>query len=140
MLKLKTRFVTEFAMSLAAFLIEDDPVIRESIGDMLTEVLHANVVGVAETSDDALAWLAMNEGHWDLAVLDLYLKKGTGFNVLSHMTPSQRRQCIVLTNSATPANIARCIDLGADAVFDKAFQLDDFLDYCAQLSAAKNLS
>jgi two-component system OmpR family response regulator len=77
-------------MPLAAFLIEDDPVIRDSIGAMLTEVLHANVVGIAETSDDALAWLALHEGHWDLAVLDLYLKKGTGFNVLSHMTAAQR--------------------------------------------------
>jgi CheY-like chemotaxis protein len=46
----------------------------------------------------------------------------------------------VLTNSATPANIARCIDLGANAVFDKAFQLAEFLDYCAQLPAARHLS
>lgn len=128
------------SMPLSAFLIEDDPVIRENIGIMLAEVLNAQVVGIAETSDDALAWFEVNEGHWDVAVLDLFLKEGTGFTVLSHMAPAHRRHCVVLTNSATPANIARCIDLGADAVFDKSLQLDEFLDYCARLPAAQNLT
>jgi two-component system OmpR family response regulator len=127
-------------MPLSAFLIEDDPRIRENLGILLADVLDAKVVGMAETSDDALAWFASNEGHWDVAVLDLFLKEGTGFNVLTQMDPAHRRHCVVLTNSATPANIARCINLGADAVFDKSLQIDEFLNYCARLPAAQNLS
>jgi len=124
-------------MSLAAFLIEDDPKIRENLGILLTDLLDAKVVGMAETSDDALAWLAVHDGHWDVAVLDLFLKEGTGFTVLTHMAPARRHQCVVLTNSATPANIARCLNLGADAVFDKSLQIDEFLNYCAGLPAAQ---
>lgn len=127
-------------MPLSAFLIEDDPKIRENLGILLADVLNATVVGMAETSDDALAWLAVHDGHWDLAVLDLFLKEGTGFNVLARMAPAHRRNCVVLTNSATPANIARCIGLGADAVFDKSLQIDEFLNYCARLPAAQTLS
>lgn len=135
--KLKIDFSIESSMPLATFLVEDDPVILESITAMLSEVLDAEVVGTAETADDALAWLTVHEGHWDLAVLDLFLKEGTGFNVLTHMPPELRSHCVVLTNSATPANIARCIDLGADAVFDKSLQIDEFLNYCARLPAAQ---
>jgi DNA-binding NarL/FixJ family response regulator len=120
-------------MPLTAFMVEDDPVIRETLSIMLLEFLGAHVVGTAETAEDALAWIAASDRHWDLTVLDLFLREGTGFTVLGHMTPAHRRQCVVLTNSATPANIARCIDLGADAVFDKSLQLDEFLKYCGLL-------
>ncbi len=128
------------AMSLAAFLIEDDLVIRDSLGTMLEELLDARVVGSAETSDDALAWLQTHDGRWDLAVLDLFLKEGTGFTVLSHMTPAQRSRCVVLTNSATPANVARCLGLGALAVFDKSLELDEFLSCCAQFPVEQPLA
>lgn len=127
-------------MTLAAFLIEDDPTSRQSLGTLMTEMLDASVVGIAETSDDALAWLAENDGKWDVAVLDLFLKEGTGFTVLSRMTPMQRRRCVVLTNMATPAKIGLCLALGADAVFDKALQLQEFLSYCERLAAANDAS
>jgi len=126
-------------MPLAVFLIEDDPKIRENLGILLADMLNAQVVGMAETSDDALAWLAVHDRHWDLVVLDLFLKEGTGFTVLTRMAPARRRHCVVLTNSATPANIARCIDLGVDAVFDKALQLDEFLTYCERPLAGQTL-
>lgn len=112
--------------------------IREGLGALLSETMDAHVVGVAETADDALAWIASRSRHWDLTVLDLFLREGTGFTVLAHMSPALRHQCVVLTNSITPANIARCIDLGADAVFDKTLQLDDFLTYCSRLPATQN--
>lgn len=113
---------------------------RDNLGATLVELLQAQVVGVAETPDEALVWLALHEGHWNLAVLDLILKQGTGFDVLARMAPAHRRRSVVLTNAATPANIARCISLGADAVFDKSLQTDEFLDYCAQLSGAQMVS
>lgn len=123
-------------MPFTAFIVEDDPVIREGLSTLLCETLNAHVVGVAETAEDALAWISAYNTHWDLTVLDLFLRQGTGFTVLSRMSPAHRHQCVVLTNAITPANIARCIDLGADAVFDKTLQLGEFLTHCARLSAA----
>jgi CheY-like chemotaxis protein len=38
---------------------------------------------------------------------------------------------VVLTNYATPDIRKRALALGADAVFDKTLELEDFLAYCA---------
>lgn len=124
-------------MSLAVFLLDDDVAFRNALCATLFNRLQAKVVGRAETSDAALLWFALHEWQWDLAVLDLFLEEGTAYEVLARMAPSHRRRCVVLTNTATPANIAQCFELGVDAVFDKAFQIDDFIDYCAQLPAAQ---
>jgi DNA-binding NarL/FixJ family response regulator len=123
-------------MALAIFLVEDDPLIREHFGLMVMEVLHARVVGMADNSDDALAWLAANDEKWDLTVLDLFLREGTGLMVLEGMNPAHKHRCVVLTNSPSPTNIARCLDLGAEAVFDKSLEVEKFLEYCTSLEAA----
>jgi two-component system OmpR family response regulator len=44
-----------------------------------------------------------------------------------------QQRVIVLSNYATADIRARCLALGADAVFDKSTELDIFLDYCAQV-------
>lgn len=126
-------------MPVAAFLIEDHPVVREQLGLLIEDVLHAHVVGTAETTAGAMAWLAAHEGDWDLAVVDLMLKDGMGFTVLAHMTEEHKRQCVVLTNAPTPANIARCTGLGVDAVFHKTLELEAFLDYCSRMPALLSL-
>ena len=52
-----------------------------------------------------------------------------------HARPVRERRdhqrVVVLTNYATPDIRARCLELGADAVFDKSNELDDFFAYCA---------
>jgi len=123
------------AMPVAAFLIEDHPGVREHLRLLMMDVLHAQVVGTAETTADAVEWLATHDGDWDLAVVDLILKDGMGFSVLASMTAEHKRHCVVLTNAPTPANIARCTGLGVDAVFHKTLELEAFLEYCARMPA-----
>jgi len=120
-------------MPVAAFLIEDHPVVQQHLGLLMADVLHVQVVGTADTTAAALTWLAAHEGDWDVAVLDLLLKDGMGFAVLAQMSAAHRRQCVVLTNAPTPTNIARCSGFGVNAVFDKVLQLEEFLQYCAQM-------
>jgi len=126
-------------MPVAAFLIEDHPGVREQLELLMVDVLHFHVVGTAETTADAVAWLTAHEGDWDLAVVDLLLKDGMGFTVLAHMTAEHKRHCVVLTNAPTPTNIARCKCLGVDAVFHKTLELEDFLEYCAKIPAVQQL-
>ncbi len=113
------------------FLAEDDPALREQLTAVINEVCDAHVVASAETESEAVDWLRVHRSQWELAVLDLFLKKGTGFGILEKLPPaSQRDAVIVLTNSATPENRARCLALGACAVYDKSRELDQFLDHC----------
>lgn len=78
-------------------------------------------------------WLHTHQGSWKLAVVDLFLKEGTGFGILLKIDDHPNGKVVVLTNSATPENRMRCLSLGADAVFDKSSELEEFINYCSNL-------
>lgn len=117
-------------MNLPLFLVEDEPRIRDQLIALIQMTLDAQIVGLAKTEHDALLWLHSHEGIWKIAVVDLFLKEGTGFGILSNLDNYRSGKVIVLTNSATAENRAQCLDLGADAIFDKSSELEKFIDYC----------
>ena len=56
-------------MALQIFLVEDDPMLRESIGEAINAICDAEVIGTAETEAQAVAWLNDHHGAWRLAFL-----------------------------------------------------------------------
>ena len=124
-------------MTLFVFLVEDDPAIRAHLVEAMTGLLDVCFVGHATSEPEAIRWLADHQGHWNLAVVDLFIEEGTGFAIVANMTPSdQCKHVVVLTNSATPANRDRALHCGAHAVFDKTQEIDKFFSYCEQLETA----
>lgn len=121
-------------MSLSIFLVEDDSAIRDQLIVLTRLMLDAQIVGLAESENEAMSWLHGHPGLWKIAVIDLYLKEGTGFGILSYLTEHRGSKVVVLTNSASRENRARCMALGADAVFDKTAELENFINYCCDLS------
>lgn len=118
-------------MPLAVFPVEDDPRLQVAIGESINAVCDADVVGISDTESHAVTWLNSHPRDWKLAVVDLFLKDGTGFGVLERLVPpASRSHVIVLTNSATEENRQRCLSLGALAVYDKTSELHLFLDHC----------
>jgi DNA-binding NarL/FixJ family response regulator len=116
---------------LPVYLVEDDPILRALIVEAIIAGCDAQIVGFAETETDAVTWLNNHRNNWRLAVIDLFLKRGTGFGVLERLKPKElRERVIVLTNSATHENRSRCLSLGALAVYDKTAQFDEFLAHC----------
>ena len=116
---------------LHVYLIEDDPALRTSIGEVINAACDAQIVGAAETESQAVKWLIDHPAKWQLVVLDLFLKDGTGFGVLKRLAPlSRKAPVIVLTNSASPENRRHCMRLGALAVYDKTTQLEEFMGHC----------
>ncbi len=56
--------------------------------------------------------------------------------MLRHATELQRDAKLVeLSNYATPDMRAKCIELGADKVFDKSNDVDALLQYCGRLGS-----
>jgi DNA-binding NarL/FixJ family response regulator len=118
-------------MALFTFLVEDNRTIRDNLIPALEDLVHARIVGAAETEKDAIDWLTSHAGEWQLLIVDLFLREGSGLGVLRNCrgrTPVQR--AVVLSNYVNADIRARCMALGADAVFDKSKELDAFFDYC----------
>jgi DNA-binding NarL/FixJ family response regulator len=119
------------------FLVEDSSVVRENLIAALEENAPVTIIGVAEDEPSAIAWLTGHEGACDLVIVDIFLRAGTGIGVLKGIgavTETMRR--VVLSNHATADIRSKCLELGANEVFDKSNQLDDMLLYCNRLQAA----
>jgi two-component system OmpR family response regulator len=123
-------------MPVQIYLVEDNLIIRESLIDLVEDGEKAVVVGWTDQQDEASHWLLGNPGRWDLAVIDLFLAKGTGIGLLTdcHRLRALGQKMVVLSNYATALMRERCLACGADAVFDKSNELDEFLLYIDGLS------
>ena len=118
-------------MALRAYLVEDNPTIRENLIDTLEELAEVKTVGEAENEAEGAQWLTRNTDRWDLAIVDLFLKKGSGLGVVQACRKRSPKQAvIVLSNYATQDMRKRCLALGVDAVFDKSNQIDALIDFC----------
>ena len=124
-------------MRLKTYIVEDNPTIRENLIGTLEELARIDAVGTAETENEGKAWLTANRDNWDLAIVDLFLKQGSGLGVLAACRdrPSTQK-VVVLSNYATADIRQRCAQLGVDAVFDKSNEIDALVDYCIQQSGA----
>lgn len=118
-------------MALITYLVEDNQTILDNLIETLTEIAMVKVVGHAATEAEATRWLSVNDGRWQLAVVDMFLQEGSGMGVLAGCRQREPYQkVVVLTNYATAAIRERSLALGADAVFDKSNELDEFFAYC----------
>jgi len=122
---------------LKTYIVEDNPTIRENLIGTLEELARIDAVGTADTENEGKAWLTANRDNWDLAIVDLFLKQGSGLGVLAACRdrPSTQK-VVVLSNYATADIRQRCAQLGVDAVFDKSNEIDALVDYCIQQSGA----
>lgn len=126
-------------MSLTTYIVEDSSIIRENLISTLEEIAPVRVVGFAETEAEASRWLLLNNGDWELAIVDLFLKEGSGLGVLRDCRKRRAHQkVVVLTNYATQDIRERCANLGSDAVFDKCNELDQLFEYCADATKANS--
>ena len=129
-------------MYLRSYLVEDNPTIRINLIAMLKELAEVETVGFADAEQDAVEWLAEHPQDWDIVIIDLFLRQGSGMGVLQACTrlADKHHQLIVLSNYATQDIQCRCKELGAHAVFDKSNDIESLIAYCTDLAGAKHLS
>lgn len=121
-------------MHLTTILVEDNETIRSTLVPALEELGNVRVLAMAATAGEAKEALHTWRDQWKLLVVDLFLASGTGLQVLE--TVAQRlpgQHVVVLSNYATTEMRRRCLELGADAVFDKSTQLEAFFEHCCLL-------
>jgi len=120
-------------VKLRTYIVEDNVTIRENLVGALEELACVKAMGWAEAENEARAWLSNNDDRWDLVVIDLFLKQGSGLGVLEACSGRRSGQrVVVLSNYATTDMRRRCMQLGADAVFDKSNEIDALVEYCIE--------
>ena len=113
------------------FLVEDNATIRDNLISTLKELAPVESVGCAETAEEGANWLTSQQSRWDLAIVDLFLKSGSGLQVLQACRKrGSRQKMVIFSNYATREMRLRCAELGADAVFDKSTEIDALLTFC----------
>ena len=119
-------------VQLQAFVIEDNATIRENLIGTLEELTCVKVAGASATEDDAVEWLERNTDGWEIVIVDLFLKQGSGIHLAQRIKRSRPTQKIVVFSNYINASVRkRCAQLGVDAVFDKSTEIDSLVDYCA---------
>ena len=118
-------------VSSRTYIVEDNATIRENLVATLEELADVKAVGFSETENDGREWLTRNDQAWDLVIVDLFLRQGSGLRVLEACRDRRPNQkVVVLTNYATRDIRKRCAQLGVDAVFDKSKEIDARIEFC----------
>jgi DNA-binding NarL/FixJ family response regulator len=115
--------------------VEDNATLRENLMGALEELTCVKVVGSCGAEDDAFAWLE-GANDWDLLIVDLFLKRGSGMGLVQRLARRQPHQRVVVFSNYVNAGVRkRCAQVGVDAVFDKSTEIDALVDYCAHRCA-----
>ena len=119
-------------LPLRVFIVEDHRDTADSLSRLLALDGACETIAYARSEGEALAWSFQNEAGFDVAIVDLLLKEGSGFAVLSHLVKYQPGKVIVLSDFVTHAIADRCRKLGADGAFTKA-QIGTCVQYIRDL-------
>jgi two-component system, OmpR family, response regulator len=117
-------------------LVEDSPALQDALKATLKAIPGLEFVMVAATAQQATRWLDDHPDGWDLALVDLFLAEGHGFQVLRHCRKVRPHQRAVVLSNYTRVPVARyASDAGADAFFDKSLDMEALVDYITNVPA-----
>ena len=126
------------ASEIRVLLVEDSPLLQARLSDLLEKPGVHRVRQVADSAVDAQT--ALDAEAFDVLVVDVQLRQGTGIEVVRHARQrySGGRQplIIVLTNYAIPTVEARCREAGADHFLDKIRQFERIVPLIAEWRSA----
>jgi DNA-binding NarL/FixJ family response regulator len=123
-------YVAEHDMKV--FVVEDSAAVRERLVEMIREIAAVEVVGEADSYDQAVAGIMATRP--DVAILDISLAEGSGIDVLAsvkQLLPGLRG--IVLTNYTSPQHAKASADAGAEYFLDKSVDFERIPGILAQM-------
>jgi len=120
-------------MPVKVLLVEDSRVLAERIRETLDALEDVEVVGAVEDEPSAVA--AAREHQVDVIILDLQLRKGTGFGVLRQLG-RPRPKAIVFTNYMLPEYQRIASSLGVEHFLNKALDYERLPQLVQQIGAS----
>jgi DNA-binding NarL/FixJ family response regulator len=130
------RGVTGARPDLRVLLVEDSPVICGLIMEIINEVPGVTVSESVESERDAIEAVARLDV--DVVILDLQLRKGTGFGVLRALRDMAKKPVVVvLTNFALQSYRETALALGARDFLDKSRDYDRLPAILTEIASAQ---
>ena len=115
----------EQALALKVLIAEDSRETVATLTELLDALGNAQVAHVADNEAIAVDWAQSHPADWNLAIVDLMLHEGNGFNVVRRLRQAAAHaRIVVFSGWLTEVVTRRCLELGADAVFHKAHTRD----------------
>jgi DNA-binding NarL/FixJ family response regulator len=116
------------------FIVDDSPLVRERLVDMLDALPGAQIVG--EAGDAAAAIEQILASRPDLVLCDLHLGEGSGFDVLRAVRPQAPEvEFYMLSNISADPYRQLAGRLGARDFFDKSKEFERMRGVIAQRAA-----
>ncbi len=121
-------------------LVEDHASFRQALAFMFEREPEFAVVGQAGTLAEARRFLNGSAGETDVAVCDLALPDGDGFDLIEELAANGGEVItLVLSASLEPARFARAVEAGASGVLHKAAAIGDIVEAVKRLRAGEAL-
>ena len=121
-------------------LVEDHASFRQALAFMFEREEGFTVVGQAGSLAEARQFLNGSTGSTDVAVCDLALPDGDGFDLIEELAVDGGGvTTLVLSASLEPARFARAVEAGASGVLHKAAAIGDIVEAVKRLRAGEAL-
>jgi two-component system, OmpR family, response regulator len=128
--------VTGARPRLRVLLVEDSPVICGLITEIINDVPGVNVAESVDSERAAIEAVGRLDVH--VVILDLQLRKGTGFGVLRALRDMQQKPIVVvLTNFALRSYRETALALGARDFLDKSRDYDRLPAILSEIAVAQ---
>ncbi len=122
---------------LRVLLVEDSPVICGLIMEIINDVPGVKVAASVESERDAIE--AVGRLGVDVVILDLQLRKGTGFGVLRALRDLPNKPVVVvLTNFALRSYRETALALGARDFLDKSRDYDRLPTILTEIASSQS--
>ena len=116
--------------AMRVLLVEDSPLLRETIMDLLSASNCLQFAGIAPTQDEAISLI--NSQPFDMLIVDIELAQGNGFEVIratqKDSYPFHQPIVVILTNHAYNNYKQLAKTLGVEYFFDKSMDFDLAID------------
>lgn len=127
---------------LRILLVEDSPLLRGRLENMLSQHATFKVTGLAAAETEAVEKL--DTVPYDVIVVDVELRPGSGIGVIRQARARNKDSkdgnhvwIIVLTNYDLPTVRERCMQAGADHFLDKMREIDQLIPILLGIAGRK---
>jgi DNA-binding NarL/FixJ family response regulator len=118
------------------YLVDSQPLVRDWLKRLLTKELNAVICGEAETASSALRGIASCDPH--LAIIDLFLEDGSGFDLIGRISAQSPRTTILVLSAHNEAYYAQhVLRSGAKGYISKRQPITQILTAVRQVLQGK---